>query len=157
MSEKPSLADMIIRPAVAEDQVMIKQIIHEAQINPNNLDWPRFVVAQANGKIVGVGQVKPHKDGSRELASIAVIPDFQRRGIASRIIETLLAREQEPLYLMCEAKNEKLYQRFGFRRIEPPEMPGDLKRNYRFARLLRPIIALLMRYDLQIIAMHQRA
>ncbi len=58
---------------------------------------------------------------------------------------------------MCEAKNEKLYQRFGFRRIESQEMPGDLKRNYRFARLLRPILALLMHYDLQIIVMHQRA
>src|SRR5260221_6437237 len=125
MSEKPSLADVTIRPAVAEDQAPIKQIIHEAQINPRNLDWPRFVVAEASGKIVGVGQVKPHKDGSRELASIAVIPDYQRRGIAGRIIETLLAGEQSHLYLMCEAKNEKLSQRFGFRRIESQEMPGD--------------------------------
>jgi N-acetylglutamate synthase-like GNAT family acetyltransferase len=114
-------------------------------------------VAEVDGKIVGVGQVKPHEDGSRELASIAVIPDYQRRGIASRIIETLLEREKEPLYLMCEAKNEKLYERFGFRRIEPPEMPGDLRRNYRFARLIRPLVALLMHYDLQIIVMHQRA
>ncbi len=32
MSEKPSLADVTIRPAVAEDQATIKQIIHEATI-----------------------------------------------------------------------------------------------------------------------------
>src|SRR4051812_37601455 len=116
MSERTSSDLVTIRPAVAADQAAIKRIIHEAEINPNHLDWPRFVVAEVGGKVVGVGQVKPHKDGSRELASIAVIPDYQRQGIASRIINTLLAREHEPLYLMCEVKNETFYERFGFRR-----------------------------------------
>ena len=51
---------------------------HESQ-------WPNFVVAEDGGTIVGIGQVKTHGDGSRELASIAVIPARQSQGIGGRL------------------------------------------------------------------------
>jgi N-acetylglutamate synthase-like GNAT family acetyltransferase len=70
-----------------------------------------------------VGQVKSHDDGSRELASIAVIPECQRQGIASEIIRALLANEQGDLYLVCRDELESFYARFGFYRIDAKEMP----------------------------------
>ena len=71
---------------------------------------------------MGVGAVKQHGDGSRELASIAVLPDWRGRGVAGWIIRTLLAQESGPLYLTCRDKMVPFYERFGFRRIGRDEM-----------------------------------
>ncbi|MEW5718030.1 MAG: GNAT family N-acetyltransferase [Chloroflexota bacterium] len=120
---------MNIRPATQADQPTINRIIRDAGINLMSLDWRRFVVAEDDGSstslrmIVGVGQVKPHDDDSRELASIAVIPERQRQGIASEIIRALLAREQGDVYLICRAELESFYARFGFYQIDSKEMP----------------------------------
>jgi len=50
-----------LRPATAADQAIIVQIIEEADINPNNLDWERFLLAEIDGHVVGTGRVKPQK------------------------------------------------------------------------------------------------
>jgi N-acetylglutamate synthase-like GNAT family acetyltransferase len=136
---------LIIRPATEADQTEITAIVSQANINRNDLDWQRFIVADESGKIVGIGQVKPHDDGSRELASIAVIPEKQKQGIASKVINALLERETGPLYLMCLKHNEGLYPRFGFRRIEPNEMPPYFRKIHRFARIFTPVSYLFMK------------
>src|ERR1043165_2408750 len=81
---------VVVRPATVADQPAIRRIVRQARINPTGLAWPRFVVAEAEGQVGGTGQVKPHRDGSRELASIATVPEMQRRGVARQIIEALL-------------------------------------------------------------------
>src|SRR6476619_7544468 len=35
-----------IRPATEADQVTIRRLIREANLNPMSLDWPNFVVAE---------------------------------------------------------------------------------------------------------------
>jgi N-acetylglutamate synthase-like GNAT family acetyltransferase len=150
-----SADSVIIRPATKADQQAIKQIIQEAQINPMGLLWSRFIVAEIDGRVIGTGQVKPHGDGTRELASIAIIPDYQGRGIASKIIRALLERESEPLYLMCLLENEKFYQRFGFHRLEPREMPRILGRYYRLFRLPKLIGDLTGHESMELIVMKQ--
>lgn len=112
-----------IRSATRADQPVITGIVRAAHINPTGLTWKRFLVAVEEGQIVGVGQVKPHADGSRELASIATIPAKQGQGIARQIIEALLARERGELILMCRAPLTNFYQRFGFQRAAPSELP----------------------------------
>jgi amino-acid N-acetyltransferase len=108
---------MILRPATAGDRRAIRSIVWAARINPLELDWRRFLVAEEAGRVVGVGQVKPLKDGSRELASIAVIPEVQGQGIGRAIVEALIAREGGPLVLTCQAGLEPYYRRFGFERL----------------------------------------
>jgi N-acetylglutamate synthase-like GNAT family acetyltransferase len=90
-----------IRPATEADQPTIVRMIREARLNRMSLQWPNFVVAEEGGAIVGVGQVKAHGDGSRELASIAVAPARQGEGIGRALIEALLAREPGTLHLTC--------------------------------------------------------
>jgi N-acetylglutamate synthase-like GNAT family acetyltransferase len=124
---------LTIRPATEVDQRTIRRLIAEARINRMSLNWPNFVVAQDDdsdgGAIVGVGQVKAHGDGSRELASIAVIPARQRQGIGRAIIETLLAREADAvLYLTCRRELETYYVRFGFRHLDAPDYPPYFRR-----------------------------
>ena len=118
-----------IRDATDADQATISRLIREANINRMSLKWPNFVVAEDEGAIVGVGQVKTHGDGSRELASIAVVPLRQGQGIGSAIIKTLLEREPGVvLYLTCRSQLEHYYERFGFRTLRAAEYPPYFKR-----------------------------
>src|SRR2546422_1693634 len=111
-----------IRPATKADQATIRRFIKAANLNPMSLRWPNFLVAEDEGAIVGVGQVKPHADGSRELASMAVLPQRQGQGIGRALIERLMARENGAvLHLTCKRELEGYYERFGFRRLERAE------------------------------------
>lgn len=119
-----------IRPATAADQDAIVALIRAVQINPMDLKWPHFVLAvdEDTGAVVGTGQVKQHRDGSHELASIATAPGYQRRGLAHQIIEQLLVQHPGVLYLTCMDNMESLYAQFGFRTIGVPEMTPYFKR-----------------------------
>ena len=140
-----------IRAATEADQTTIRRIVLDARINRMSLNWPNFVVAEDDGAIVGVGQVKSHKDGSRELASIAVIPARQGQGIGSAIIETLLAREPAAvLYLTCRAQLETYYERFGFGFVMPVEYPPYFRR-------IVPLVNTVMRlFKLRIVVMRRK-
>ncbi len=104
------------------------------------LDWHRFVIAEDGDEIVGMGQIKPHGDGSRELASIAVIPERRGQGIARKIIEHLLAQESDAVYLTCRSQLQSFYTRFGFRRIQVDEMPPYFRRMIRLTNLFSPLM-----------------
>ena len=119
---------LTIRAATEAEQSTIVRLIKEANINRMSLKWPNFVVAEEEGAIVGLGQVKLHGDGSRELASIAVVPARQGQGIGSAIIKTLLAREPGVLYLTCRSQLEQYYERFGFRSLVAAEYPPYFRR-----------------------------
>lgn len=119
-----------------------------------SVNWPNFVVAEDDGAIVGVGQVKAHDDGSRELASIAVVPARQKQGIGRAIIETLLGREPGVvLYLTCRRELESYYEPFGFRRLVPSDYPPYFRR-------IVPIVNTamrLLRFGTQIVVMRRDA
>jgi N-acetylglutamate synthase-like GNAT family acetyltransferase len=131
---------IMIRPARQAEQKLIRQIVRDAQINPFQLDWRRFLVAEVDGRVVGTGQIKPHRDGSRELASIAVVPGFRRHGIASAIIRQLIAHEDGQLVLTCNASLEGFYRQFGFRRLGKEELLPYFRRFYRFMRVWNGIV-----------------
>ena len=124
-----------IRPARAEDQRAITHIVRSARINPFDLNWRRFLVAEVDGQLAGVGQIRHHRDGSRELASIATVPAFRRRGVAAAVIRAWLEREQGTLYLICRTPLEEFYRQFGFRRADGQDLHGFLALAHRFSRL----------------------
>jgi N-acetylglutamate synthase-like GNAT family acetyltransferase len=101
------------------------------------LDWKRFIVAvNDRDEMIGCGQTKPHGTEILELASIAVYPEHQGKGVASAIIEHLLANSPRPMYLMCESSRGSLYEKFGFRAIKYAEMPRYFQRISRLAGLV---------------------
>lgn len=96
----------------------IKALIRAVQINPIGLKWPRFLVAVTlGGELIGCGQVKPHRDGLRELASVAVKKAWRNQGIASAIIEALLAGHPAPIWLTCANRLIPFYEQFGFSEV----------------------------------------
>ena len=133
-----------IRPATQADQPAITAMVQAAGINPLSLHWPRFRVADDAGRVVGVVQIKIHGDASRELASLAVVPDRQDEGIGGALILHLLAQPegQPPLFLMCRNELEGYYSRFGFRRVERTEMPPYFRWMTRLAGAFIAIAAL---------------
>ena len=103
-----------------------------------NLNWRHFVVAETTtDQFSACGQLKPHREGSLELASLAVEEAYRGQGVARAIIERLLAAERapRPLYLMCAPELEPLYTRFGFRAAEVNALPPYFRRIHRLARV----------------------
>ena len=129
---------MIIRGAAAADQGTIRTTVRGARLYPFDLHWQHFLVAELDGEIVGVGQIRRHGDGCRELASLAVLPQYHGHGIGGSLVNALLEQSARPLYLMCEGELTTYYVRFGFREIDPANAPGPLRRKAQFGnRLLR--------------------
>jgi N-acetylglutamate synthase-like GNAT family acetyltransferase len=111
------------------DASQIHDLIHLVGINPTGLAWKRFVVAvDPDDRVIACGQLKPHGQNILELASLAVQPEFQGRGLGRAIIEYLLNKSPRPLYLMCISKNGGLYKKFGFRALEYKDMPRYFQR-----------------------------
>jgi N-acetylglutamate synthase-like GNAT family acetyltransferase len=120
---------LTIRAATEDDQPTIQRLIREVHLPRMNLQWANFVVAEEDHEVVGMGQVKSHGDGSRELASIAVVPARQDQGIGNAIIQALLSREPGVvLHLSCRRELEGYYERFGFKRLEPAAYPPYFRR-----------------------------
>ena len=123
------MSNFTLRSARETDSKPIKELIHLVGINPTGLDWKRFVVAvNAQDQVIACGQLKPHGEAILELASLAVWPEFQGRGLGRLIIEELLKKSPRPLYLMCMSKNGGLYEKFGFRILEYKDMPRYFQR-----------------------------
>ena len=129
-----------LRPAIEDDVKTIRWLVRIGEINPTGLRWQRFMVAESpEGQVIGCGQVKSHRDGSDELASIVVHPDWRGRGVARAIIEHFLELYKGELYLMCRANLGPMYEKFGFHSLSQEEMPRYFYRIMRMLGLLERV------------------
>lgn len=115
-----------IRPALATDQPTIRRMVRAAGLDPTSLYWRHFLIAEQEGQVVGIGQVKQYR-GCRELGSLVVLPKYRGQGIAAALIEALEAGAGRPLYLLCEAGMQTYYSRFGYTAIGFRAAPAVLK------------------------------
>lgn len=106
---------IVLRPARDEDHTLIKSFIRNEHLNPLSLDWRHFWLAESpDGGIIGCGQLKAHGDGSRELASLVVLPGWRGRGVAAALIAKLKLVGGPPLWLTCRSNLVPYYEKFGF-------------------------------------------
>lgn len=127
-----------IRRAISADQRTIRAMVRSAGLDPFDLRWRNFVIAELDGEIVGIGQVRT-APRCHELGSLFVREDLRGQGIAALLIETLLAGETGDVYLECRAEMYPYYARFGFERIPWHRAPMPLKAK---AGLMIPLAAL---------------
>ena len=144
-----------IRPAVEADQPTIVSLIRQAKINTRKLHWEHFLIAEENNQIVGLRQVKVHKQGTREVASGFVLPEYQHRGISAQLMNTILSREKGTLYLMCAKRWKKYYEQFGFRDIQLAALPRDFYQEYLIGKVITTLISIVIFRNLNIIAMRR--
>jgi len=142
-----------IRHAVEADQATIVSFIRQAKINPRNLHWENFLVAEENGQVIGIRQVKVHPQGTREIASGFVLPEYRRRGISARLMEELFARETGTLYTMIDEKWAPYYEQFGFQRVAMNQLPSDFRKEYRVGKVITSLISLFRKNKVRIIPM----
>ena len=142
-----------IRPARQEDQQTILSFVRQAKINPRNLDWERFLVAEENGQVVGIRQVKVHTGGTREVASGFVLPEYRRQGVSARLMEELFARETGPLYTMVHEKWAPYYEQFGFQQVDFDRLPSDFRKEYRIGKIITSLISMFRKDKIRIIPM----
>lgn len=149
--------DITIRPARQEDQETIISFIRQAKLNPRNLHWQNFLVAEKDGKIVGIRQVKVYSRGTREVASGFVLPQYRRQGISAQLMKALLARETGPLYTMVNEKRSSYYEQFGFRRVEVSQLPSDFRKEYRIGRIVTTLFSLFRKDRVRIIPLRRES
>lgn len=143
------------RPATEQDLPAIKSLVHGERLNPTGINWPNFLVAAMAGRIVGAVQIRKHSDGSRELGSLVVAKDQRGHGIASRLIDRLLADEREPIWMITGETHAGTFARWGFERIEPAAAPVKVRFNYRIGRLAR-IVSFLRRQPMRRLVILER-
>jgi amino-acid N-acetyltransferase len=143
------------RRATEPDQPAIRALVHGERLNPIGINWPNFLVADIGGRIVGAAQIRKHSDGSRELGSLVVAKDMRGHGIASRLVDALLAEEREPVWLITPESRANIYHPWGFQPIEPAEAPVKVRHNYRMGRLAS-VISLLLRRPIRRLVILER-
>ena len=115
---------LAIRAATADDQNAIVGLVHSERLNPHGLEWPNFVVAVDGQALVGAAQIRKHKDGSRELGSLVVDRSYRRQGLASRLIDRLLAGEVGRVLVITGQLRAAYFARWGFRPITSGRAPS---------------------------------
>lgn len=123
------MTNFSLRPANAGDFPAIRKLVRAAHINPTGLKWPRFVIAENElGEVIGCGQIKPHLDGSYELASLVVAADYRGQGIARSLVAHFTSNHEGELYLMCRSSLGMFYEKFGFATLSETQMPPYFRR-----------------------------
>ena len=132
--------ELHLRPAVSSEAAVIRRMVRSAHLNPIDLNWRHFLLAVTDTEeIAGCVQIRPHRDGTRELASLVVAAPMRGRGLARRLIEAVRMGQQPPLYLMCESSLEPMYRKFGFQPLLPKEMPPHYWRLYQMVENFQKI------------------
>jgi ribosomal protein S18 acetylase RimI-like enzyme len=150
-----------LRPAIAEDVGFLADVVIEATRAQGRLaddfderqwrngfaDWTmqqlRGEIPDSTTSVVEVGNQRAGRlritrtAGYIELSGIQLLPDIQRHGIGTAIIEDLKAQAAAvgvPLDLGVEKDNpqaRKLYERLGFRQVSETEQESKLRWNPR--------------------------
>jgi amino-acid N-acetyltransferase len=126
IAEVNAMSDVQIRRATENDQAIIRQMVMADGLDPTGLHWSHFQIAERDGEIVGIGQIRPYPK-CRELGSLAVKEAYRRQGIGAMLVQALLAGETGDVYLECLTHNEHYYEKFGFKSIPWWQAPMPLK------------------------------
>lgn len=147
-----------LRPAQAADRAAILALMRPGDYNRINLQPTCFLVAEAAGQIVGIGQIKRHRDGTPELASLVVAEAYRRQRIGRQLVQALVERHRhthptEPLYLFCLVELQSYYGQFGFQTVNRSTLPWPLWLMHRLGNGIGHLVGLAGGPIIQIIAM----
>jgi N-acetylglutamate synthase-like GNAT family acetyltransferase len=104
-----------------------KSVDEDVYIDTNE----KVFLAKRKSQIIGSVRLVNEKD-YYVLRTLNVLPIFQRKGIGTRLVRSLLQYVPEITFLYClpYPKVEGFYQQFGFHEIPYQELPEKLKQRY---------------------------
>jgi len=145
------LVRAVVRRARPDDQPVITAMVRRARLNPAGLHWEQFVIGERDGGAVGVAQLRRHSDGARELASMVVEPGARGHGIATQMVDALLADEIAAVYTLVDRRFAGHFASWGFREVAPSELPQSVARTYLIGRVVTTLGSLLRRQRIRIV------
>ena len=122
--------EIAITPATADDLPGIKTLLLENALPTAGVDehWPTFVVARADGRLVGCGGSEAYQVAAL-IRSVAVDPRYRKHGLGRRLVRQLVdrlaARGLREFYLLTTTA-EAYFQKRGFKTIERDEVHPQL-------------------------------
>jgi amino-acid N-acetyltransferase len=146
-----------IRPATAADQVAILGLVRSERLNPNGLGWENFLVAAEHDRLIGAVQLRHHHDGARELGSLVVERSSRGRGLATRLIDSLLAANPGRILMITGRQHAPRYTAWRFRPIAALDAPASIMRNYCLGQIIGGAFALLQRRPVNRLVILDRA
>lgn len=132
-----------IRPATAADQDAIVTLVRSERLNPNGIDLQNFLVAMHGGRLIGAVQMRRHADGARELGSLVVERQARGQGLASQLVEALLAANPGQTFMITGKEHAAHFSGWSFRPIGAREAPASIRRNYRRGQVIGGAFAIL--------------
>jgi amino-acid N-acetyltransferase len=142
---------VVVRRARPDDQPVITAMVRRARLNPAGLHWEQFVVGERGGRAVGVAQLRRHSDGTKELASLVVEPGAREDGIATQMVDALLAGETAAVYALIDRRFVGHFARWDFRQAGRSELPRSVSRIYLIGRVVTTLGSLLRRQRIRIV------
>lgn len=136
-----------IRAARPDDLAAIERLLVVSSLPSDGVadGIPSFVVAEADGAIVGVAGLEVRSSNGL-LRSVAVDPAWRSHGVGralvTRIISDAEARGITGLYLLTTTA-ERYFPSFGFTTVPRAEVPDDVQQTMEF-RTICPASATVM-------------
>jgi len=121
---KPSgrLSDrLLVRPARTEDQAVIIDLLKELELDYPARDLARFLVGEADGKILAIAELKEFGDFCL-LSCVGVREDLQGTGIGKVFVNRVLRGLSKDVYLYTLVPG--FFNKTGF--VEAEHLPAGL-------------------------------
>ena len=120
------------RAASYVDIDQILPLIHTVHGDDRDIDVTKFIVAVDGNKVIGCVRVRKLEEGTLELASLGVYPEYRRYGVGLEIVRRLLETfPDRPVFLMCFPQLEGFYRKNGFEKISGVDLPPILRTEYK--------------------------
>lgn len=122
------LGDVVPLSEIHVPQMMaLVALTHPGPFGPRTVELGDYLGAFLDGRLAAMAGERMHAATLREISGVCTHPDFQGRGLARHLVETLIrrqmARGETPfLHVMRDnVRGMRIYERMGFRRYQ--ELP----------------------------------
>ncbi len=135
---------MRIEEASAQQFNGIIRLIGQFELDDRELQPTQFLAAVSEDTLLGFGRIRNYA-GCSELCSLGVVEPQRHKGIGSLLVEKLIQKAQQPLYLVCIIPG--FFEALGFRNATeyPPELGQKL--DYCREALSVPEEYVVMKYE----------
>ncbi len=120
---------MQVRPANTKDVLEIRRLVDTYAPDRRLLskatvtlfeDVPDFLVIEEDGRIIGAGAIHVMWEDLAEVRTMAIFPEYQRKGYGSKLLNALLdrARDLGVKRVFCLTFETDFFAAHGFKEIE---------------------------------------
>ncbi len=103
----------------------IIRLIAQFELDDRELLATEFLAAASSGELIGFGRIREY-DSCSELCSLGVLEPQRHKGIGSLLVQKLIQKATQPLYLVCIIP--EFFEPFDFKITAqyPPELQQKL-------------------------------